>query len=311
MEATRQADVVPGQAVRHVTPTLRLRNLKPYWLLLPSFALLTIFTYYPTMRALLLSFTAHRLGKSTGEFDGFDNYARLLSDGKFQHALTNNLLYAVGTIVPSLIVALGFALALRSSTRLNSLLRSFLFLPTLLPLAAAAGLWSFIFLPGLGLLDYYLAKLGVGATNWLGNADIALSALMVLMVWKNAGYYMLFYIAGLQGIPQDALEAATLDGASAWQRFRHVTLPLLMPTTAFIAVIATINVITNVDHVIVMTEGGPNDATNLLLFYIYQNAIEFNDPGKAAAATVFSLAALLAISVLGMKALERGVHYEA
>ena len=309
MEATGQAEVVPALAVRFAPP--RLRKLKPYWLLLPSFLLLATFTYYPTLRALALSLTTHRLGKPAGTFDGFDNYVRLFSDAKFQHALGNNLIYAVGTIVPSLAVALGFALALQSSTRLNGLLRSCLFLPTLLPLAAAAGIWSFIFLPGLGLLDYYLAKLGVGATNWLGNADIALFALMALTVWKNAGYYMLFYIAGLQGIPQDALEAATLDGASAWQRFRHVTLPLLMPTTAFIGVIATINVITNVDHVIVMTEGGPNDATNLLLFYIYQNAIEFHDPGKAAAATVFSLAALLAISVLGMRALERGVHYEA
>jgi sn-glycerol 3-phosphate transport system permease protein len=311
MEAIRQVGTVPGLALRFRPFGPALRRLKPYWLLLPSFVLLVAFTYYPTVQALVQSLTQHQLGKPTGGFAGLDNYARLFADGKFRHAMVNNLFYALATILPSLALALGFALALQRSTRLSSLLRSCLFLPTLLPLAAAAGIWTFIFLPGLGLLDYYLAKLGVGATNWLGNDDISLAALAALTVWKNAGYYMLFYLAGLQGVPQDALEAATLDGASAWQRFRYVMLPLLKPTTAFVSVIAMINVVTNVDHVIVMTQGGPNDATNLLLYYIYQNAVEFHDPGKAAAATVVSLAMLLALSIVGLKALERGVHYEA
>jgi len=111
-------------------------------------------------------------------------------------------------------------------------------------------------------------------------------------------------------VPADALEAALLDGANSWQRFRHVTLPLLKPTTAFVAVIALINVVTNVDHVVVMTHGGPNNATNLLLYYIYQTQTEFHDPGKATAATVVSLAALLALSLAGLGTLERGIRHE-
>src|SRR5258707_562539 len=123
------------------------------------------------------------------------------------------------------------------------------------------------------------------------------------------GYYMLFYLAGLQAIPSDLGEAAKLDGASSWQRLRHITLPLLAPTTGFVAVIALINVITAVDHVVVLTRGGPNGATNLLLYYIYQNANEFYDAGKATAATVISVAILLTLSLLGLRTLERGADH--
>src|SRR5262249_37642622 len=126
-----------------------------------------------------------------------------------------------------------------------------------------------------------------------------------------AGYYMLFYLAGFQHISPDLHDAATIDGASVWQRFRHITLPLLGPTTAFIAVIALVQALTQVDHVVVLTKGGPSNATNLLLFYIYQTAHESFDLGKAAAATVVSVAALLTLSVLCLKTLERGIHYES
>ena len=162
-----------------------------------------------------------------------------------------------------------------------------------MPLVAAASLFFFIFLPRVGLLDYYLAKIGVQGPNWLGDPDVALWSLIGITIWKNAGYYMLFYIAGLQNLPGDMLEAAMIDGANAWQRLRFVILPVLAPTTAFVVVIALIQLLTNVDHVIVLTKGGPSNSTKLVLYYIFEQAHENFAAGKAAAASLLSVAPCL------------------
>ena len=191
---------------------------------------------------------------------GIDNYTRLFADPHFATAVRNNLVYAAGTIIPSLTLALLFALGLREGTRLTSVLRTLFVLPLLIPLVAAASLFIFIFLPGAGLLDYYLARLGAAETNWLGDPSLALGSIIAITVWKNTGYYMLFFLAGLAGVPQELLDAAKIDGASAMQRFLRITLPLLGPTLAFVFVIALLNVLTQVDHVIVMTQGGPSDS---------------------------------------------------
>jgi sn-glycerol 3-phosphate transport system permease protein len=192
----------------------------------------------------------------------------------------------------------------------NAALRAILFLPVLIPLVAASSLFLFIFLPRVGLLDHYLAKLGVSGANWLGDPDIALWSLMGLTIWKNAGYYMLFFLAGLQGIPEESYEAARLDGAGPWQRLRYVTLPYLRPTLSFVSVIALLNAVTQVDHIFILTKGGPSDSTNLLLFYVYQQAVERYDVGRAAAATVVSLALLLALSSTSLRRMEHQAEAE-
>ncbi|MBV8651400.1 MAG: sugar ABC transporter permease [Alphaproteobacteria bacterium] len=286
-------------------------GLKPYLLLFPSLLFLALFTYYPIVEVGWGSLFRTSYGQSTPVFVGLENYLRVIEDGAFRNALLNNIIYGVGTIVPSLAIALGLALALDGSSRFKAVVRSLVFLPTLIPLVAAAALFSFVFLPGIGLLDHYLAMIGIRGLKWIGDPDIALYSLMGLTVWKNAGYYMIFYLAGLQGIAPEAYEAAILDGATFWQRFRYVTWPFLKPTTGFVLVIALVNVVTTVDHVIVMTKGGPSNSTNLLLFYIYQNANEFYDAGKATAATVISVAMLLGLSLVSLKTLERGVQHES
>ncbi len=172
-------------------------------------------------------------------------------------------------------------------------------------------MFAFIFLPNAGLLDHYLARLGVAETNWLGDPSLALGSIIAITVWKNCGYYMLFFLAGLAGIPQDLLDAARIDGASPLQRFSRITLPLLGPTLAFVLVIAILNALTQVDHVIVMTQGGPSDATAMVLFYIYQQAHQNFDIGMASAATVVSVGFLFALSIVSLRSLERGIHYEA
>ena len=278
-------------------------------LLAPSGLFLLLFTYWPVLQVVVSSLIVRSFG-GQGHW-GTGNYARLFSDPHFTRAVINNLVYAVGTIIPSLAMALVFALGLRDTTRLAVILRTLFALPLLIPLVAAASLFIFIFLPGAGLLDYYLGKFGVGEINWLGDPSLALGAIIAITVWKNVGYYMLFFLAGLAGIPQEFIDAAKIDGAGALQRFFRVTLPLLGPTLGFVVVIALLNVLTQVDHIIVMTEGGPSDATATVLFYIYQQAHQNYDIGLASAATVVSVIFLFALSAVSLRTLEQGIHYES
>ncbi|WP_238314196.1 carbohydrate ABC transporter permease [Methylobacterium crusticola] len=274
----------------------------PLGLLAPSLVFLALFTYWPV--AEVLWDAAHAVTRRGSRFVGLENVSALLADDAFRRALLNNGLYAAGTVVPSLVLALGIALALDGAGPVKALLRAVFFLPVLIPLVAAAALFLFLFLPGIGLIDYHLAKLGLPGANWLGDPDLALGAITVLTVWKNAGYYMLFFLAGLQAIPGETREAALLDGAGPLQRLRHVTLPALRPTFAFVGVIALLNAVTQVDHVVVLTRGGPSDATKLLLFYIYEQAVERYDAGRAAAATVVTLGLLSALTAVSLRRAE-------
>jgi sn-glycerol 3-phosphate transport system permease protein len=282
--------------------------LTAYALLLPSALFLFGFTYWPVVQVIRCSLTVR--GFRGAAHWGLQNYARLFNDRHFATAVVNNLIYAAGTIIPSLVLALLFAVALKETTRLTSVLRTLVALPMLIPLVAAASLFAFIFLPNAGLLDHYLAKIGIAETNWLGDPSLALGSIIAITVRKNCGYYMLFFLAGLAGIPQDLLDAAKIDGAGPVQRFFRITLPLLGPTLAFVLVIATLNALTQVDHIIVLTQGGPSDATAMILFYIYQQAHQNFDVGMASAATVVSVGFLFALSIVSLRSLERGIHYE-
>ena len=305
--STTTLGIVPD-ATAAVRPRIRRPALAGYALLLPSAVFLLAFTYWPVVQVTVSSFSVRSFGG--GAHWGFGNYARLFADPHFATAVRNNVVYAIGTIMPSLMLALLFALGLRESARLSAILRTLIVLPLLIPLVAAASLFIFILLPEAGLLDYYLAKVGLAETNWLGDPSLALGSIIAITVWKNTGYYMLFFLAGLAGVPQEFLDAAKIDGANAVQRFLRITLPLLGPTLAFVLIIAVLNVLTQVDHVIVMTQGGPSDATSLLLYYIYQQAHQNYDIGLASAATVLSVGFLFALSVVSLRTLERGIHYE-
>lgn len=293
---------------RHVRT--RRPALAAYALLAPSFVFLIGFTYWPVARAAIDSLRVQGFGAAAATW-GASNYARLFADPHFATAAINNAVYAAGTIVPSLLLALGFALALQESARLASLLRTLVVLPMLVPLVGAAALFTFVFLPGAGLIDYYLGPLGLAETNWLGDPSLAMGSIVGLTIWKNTGYYMLFFLAGLAGVPRELLDAARIDGAGAIGRFRHVTLPLLGPTLSFVLVISLLNVMTQVDHIVVMTQGGPSDATSVLLYYIFQQAHQNYDTGLAAAATVVSVSVLLALSIVSLRTLDRGLHHES
>jgi sn-glycerol 3-phosphate transport system permease protein len=278
-------------------------SLPAYLLLSPSLIFLGLFTYGAVGRVIVDALYQRATPKAPSRFVGIDNITAVLADPAFTGAVLNNLIYAVGTIVPSMALALLFALTLARTSAVTSALRAALFLPVLIPMVAASALFLFIFLPNVGLLDHYVGRLLPVLPNWLGDPDIALTAIMVITIWKNAGYYMQFFLAGLQAVPEDVMEAAHLDGAGPYQRLRHIILPELKPTFLFVTVIAVLQAVTQVDHVFVMTKGGPANSTNLVLFYIYQQAVEHYDVGKASAATLLSLAALMGLTALSFRSI--------
>jgi sn-glycerol 3-phosphate transport system permease protein len=280
------------------------------WLLLmPAFLLLALFTHYPAVANLWHSFFSTPRGARKAVFIGADNYRQLAEDPIFWQALTNNLWYALGTIPLSIAIALAMALWVNDRLPGRGVLRLAYFTPTILPMIAVANIWLFFYTPEYGLLEQVLGKFGARSHNWLGSRETALGALMVVTVWKEAGFFMIFYLAALQSMSPFLAEAAAIEGASRWYFFRRVTFPLLMPTTLFVLVNAVINAFRLVDHVVVMTRGGPDNATSLLLYYIYEIGFRFWDSAYAAALTMVLLALLGITALLQFGFLERRTHY--
>lgn len=288
----------------------RLAAIHGWLLLLPAAVLLAAFTHYPAVATFWHSLFTTPRGNRPARFIGADHYRDMLADPIFWTALQNNLVFAAGTILPSIALAMVMALWVNSSISGRSLLRLAYFTPTVLPMIAVANIWLFFYTPDYGLFDQLRGLFGLPAVNWLGSGDTALGAVIVVTVWKEAGFFMIFYLAALQQIPPELGEAAELEGASRWQRFWRVTFPLLMPTTLFVLINATINAFRLVDHLFVMTRGGPDNATSLLLYYIYEVGFKFWDQGYAAALTMVLLALLATVALLKFFWLERKVHYQ-
>jgi sn-glycerol 3-phosphate transport system permease protein len=278
-------------------------------LLLPAFVLLVLFTHFPAVANLWHSFFSTPRGARKSVFIGADNYRQLVDDPIFWQALSNNLWYALGTIPASIVIALAMALWVNDRLPGRGLLRLAYFTPTILPMIAVANIWLFFYTPEYGLLAQVLGRAGIGNHNWLGSQSTALGALMVVTIWKEAGFFMIFYLAALQSMSPHLAEAASIEGASRWYFFRRVTFPLLMPTTLFVLVNAVINAFRLVDHVVVMTRGGPDNATSLLLYYIYEIGFRFWDSSYAAALTMVLLVLLGATALLQFAFLERRTHY--
>jgi len=281
------------------------------WLLvLPAAALLTLFTHYPIVATLWGSFHSTPKGARPAVWVGIDNYQVLVDDPIFWKSLVNNLWYALGTIPASIAIALLMAIWVNGKIQGRGFLRLAYFTPTVLPMIAVANIWLFFFTPEYGLLEKALAVFGAGTHNWLGSKSTALACLMVVTVWKEAGFFMIFYLAALQSMSPNLAEAAAIEGASRGYFFRRVTFPLLMPTTLFVLVNAVINAFRLVDHVVVMTRGGPDNATSLLLYYVYAIGFRFWDTAYAAALTMVLLALLGAAALAQFWFLERRIHYQ-
>ena len=305
LPTTSQAAVRGGARARRRILALA----RPYLYILPTFFFLIVFTHYPILKTFSMSLFKWNLATPKREFVGFSNYVQAWSSPVLWEVLRNNIVFALGTVPLTLALALALALLINQRIRALAIYRALLFYPTMIPMAAAAMIWLWILTPNYGLLNYYGRWLGLPDIHWLGHSRLALWALVLVGVWKRVGYYMVIYLAGLQVIPEHLHEAAIIEGASPWHRFWRVTFPLLSPTTFFVAIMAVIDSFQAIDQVYLMTGGGPGNATNLFIFYIYQNAFRFFDFGYASAVSAILFLILLALTMLAFRTLHRRVHY--
>jgi len=290
---------------------VRLQTHVYGWLLLlPAAVLLVTFTHYPTVATVIQSFFSTAKGTRAAEFVGLENYQFMLEDDLFWQVLGNNVVFALGTIPASIALAMLMAMLVNESIPGRGLARMAYFTPTILPMVAVANIWLFFYTPDYGLLDQIRGLFGFGSHNWLGDPNTVMGCIIVMTIWKEAGFFMIFYLAALQAIPPELREATMLEGAGKWYYFRRVVFPLLMPTTVFVLVNAVINSFKLVDQLFILTKGGPDNASNLLLYYIYQVAFDYWDTAAAATLTVVLLAILVTASISQFYFLERRTHYQ-
>lgn len=284
-------------------------SLTAWTLLAPALLIMLVFTVYPVLRSIVLSFHKYRLGMDVPEFIWLQNYERLFGNSLFWKIMGNTLWFSLYTVIPSIILGLGLALLVNRSGKHIGFIRTGFFYPSVMPMIAIASVWMFIYMARNGLFDQILLSLGYEAMDVLSNKDTVLPAMAVMYVWREAGFLMVFFLSGLQNINQDLLEAATIDGATGMKTFRHIVLPLLAPTTLFVSTIAFTNSFKLADHVIIMTEGAPNNASSLLLYYIYQQGFTNLNYGLSSALTSIMLVLLLLFSLPRFFSQDRKIHY--
>ena len=279
-------------------------------LLLPAVVLLAAFTHFPAAATLWHSFYSTPKGDRVAVWVGLENYQAMVDDPVFWQVLANNLWFALGTIPASIGLAMLMAIWVNGKLAGRAFLRMAFFTPTVLPMIAVANIWLFFFTPTYGLLEQVTGLFGLPSHNWLGTQDTVLGCLMIVTVWKEAGFFMIFYLAALQAIPPSLAEAAAIEGAGRWYYFRRVIFPLLMPTTLFVLINAVINSFRLVEHIIVMTKGGPDNASSLLLYYIFEVGFKFWDSAYASTLTVVLLAILASAAIAQFAFLEKRTHYQ-
>jgi sn-glycerol 3-phosphate transport system permease protein len=279
-----------------------------YLFLVPSLVFLAAFTLWPILWAVWASFRG-RIGREE-LFVGLDNYVRVLTDPAGQQVLANTFLYVAAGLIMAVFGGLLLAVLMNQAIRWTGLLR-FPFLATMaLPMVSVASIWLFLYTPRVGAINGALVTLGLPTFNWLGERDLALPSLFVVFVWKQLGYFALFYLAALQALSSEVLDAARLDGVNFWTGLRHIIWPLVSPTTYFVSTVAVLTSLQQVDHIFVLTQGGPNDATNMALYYVYEQGFKYFKSGPASAVTVLLLTVLLTLAFLQFRFVERRVHYQ-
>ncbi|WP_427161865.1 carbohydrate ABC transporter permease [Aliinostoc sp. HNIBRCY26] len=266
----------------------------------PALILLGLFVIWPIAYLCYLSFTAGSFTSTGAYWVGFKNYWRLIFNPDFWQVLGNTVYFTVATVIPSLIIPIALAVLLNRSIVLRGFLRSAYFLPSITSLVAAGLGFRWLFQAS-GPVNAFLGLLNIPSISWLGDTFWAMPVLIVLSVWKQLGFNMVVFLAGLQAIPPSRYEAAELDGANGWQQFWHITLPGLRPTLIFATITTAIFTLRSFEQVYVVTGGGPLNTTNLLVYYIYQEAFGQFDFGYAAAAATVLLAFTLVLVYLQLQ----------
>ncbi len=284
--------------------------MRPVLYVLPAFSFLALFTYYPIFHAGYISLFHWSTAYPKKVFAGLANYAQIFREPLFGVVLRNTAIYSLSTIVLGMLFGFLFALQINKRIRASGVFKVSLFYPTLIPMAAAGLIWLWIYAPTYGLLDNILRLFGLPSAGFLYKSNTALLCIIVVAVWKHVGYYMILFLAGLQNIPNELLDAAMIEGAGPWRRLRSVVLPLLSSYTFFIFIVTIVDSLQSVDLVYIMTQGKPANATNVIVYYIYQHAFRFWNMGMGSTLTTLLTLFLLCCVVVVFSTVGRRVYYE-
>jgi multiple sugar transport system permease protein len=267
---------------------------------LPVLLVFALLRIVPTVLALFFSLTEYNLLTSPS-WAGFSNYAKLFQDPLVLNSFKVTIIYTVGTVVPSVVISLAVAMLLDRKLHGMPLFRTSFFTPQVASWVAISMIWVYMLNPGFGVVNWFLSFLGVDQIPWLSSTSWALPSLIMIGIWRNLGYGVIIYLAGLQGVPGHLSEAAMVDGASPWRRFRKITLPMLAPTTTFLLIMMAIISLQTFDQVFVLTGGGPANSTSTVVFYVYQNAFQYLQMGYASALAIVLFVLILILSYAGLR----------
>jgi len=275
-----------------------------YAILLPTVAILVIFRFLPMLQAFYFSLHEYDLIRPA-RFVGLENFIDLVQDPLFLNSARVSIAYVVLSCVPVWVLSLALAVLFNREIRAKNLFRSAAFMPVVMPMVVNAVVWTFMYHQD-GVVNTILAWFGVDPIPWLRSSTWALWAVILIGIWRATPYYMVIFLAGLQAIPNEYYEAAKIDGADAWTEFRHITLPLLKPTTLLVMVMSVIVAMKVFAVPLIMTGGGPADSTRVLPLFIYQTAFEFFKMGRAAAMSVFLFAAVMVFTLFQIRLFSGG-----
>ena len=282
---------------------------KPYLFVAPAVVILAIFWVYPILNMGYLSLFKWDLISPKMQFVGLQNFQALFADQQFWQTFVNTVICTLFVVGLGVTLGLFVAVYLKEHTKTNGFIQAVIFSPYVVSLASVALLWMWIMNKDYGLLNSILGFFDIGAVDWLGDSHVALVSLILISVWKSVGYDALILVSAIQGIPAHLYEAARLDQASPWTTFRKITLPMISPTLFFLVVVDAIASLKVFETIQIMTAGGPQNATNTLVFSLYQYGFQFNKVGYAAAIGVVLLALIAVFAIVYFKLLSNRVHY--
>ncbi len=291
---------------------IRLKGGERWWLwffLAPTLFGLTFGTLGPVLAAIGISFTKWDV-LTRPIFTGLDNYAQLIADPTFQKSILNTIYYVLGTVPAATVLALMLALLLNQKLRGITFYRTAYFLPIVSSTVAVALVWSWIYSKDFGLLNFLLRNIGLQPVAWLTSARYAMPALIIMGIWGLLGEGMIIFLAGLQGISQSYYEAAEVDGANAWAKFLHITLPMITPSMFFYFIITMINAFQAFEQIYVMTRGGPNNATTTMVYYVYTNAFRNFRMGYASAQAIGLFLIVMILTLIYWRSQDKWVVYD-
>lgn len=288
---------------------MQIKLSKAVFFLIPVGIPLILFWIIPNFISLGISFTDWDFMTNDFNFVGLENYFNLFTQDSFMQALLNTFYFGIGTVIPTIALGLGFALFFRKKFKGSALYQLMIFSPWVTPTIAVSIVWSLLYEPQFGVINKVLNFFGIPGLDWLQSSKTAMLAVIIMTVWKLVGWTMIFYIGALEKVPDSLYEAASIDGANAWQKFRYVTMPMVSSTTFFLVVVNTISSVQAYDQIKILTQGGPSGSTRTLLYLFFQQGFEQFDMGSATAIAFIILIITILLSVINKIIGDKWVNY--